>query len=465
MNTYYQILSKSTPILGYIVKRDTFELLDLSENFLERLNISFPDFKGKTCHKVLHDLDSPCSFCPHKLLKYGEFHNWHSYSRISKQYYILKSTLIPHEEFEYVIAGLAIPISKELSQVPSLQTNPAYDAALSECAQILLEETDTQTSIESLLKTLCIFFGGVYSSIIHYHNGIGTVKYRYRTIHAPYDPKERFNDRSIAEVESWYEFSDSDDNVFLDKSIHQFHKTDRQYKILQESGLDGFVVASLRNPKTGEKLGTMGVANPTMHLEDVQLLRTVSAFVVNFLEKEKLILEFEKISFEDMLTGLRNRNSYERTIQQLQSNLPNSLGIIFADINGLKETNDNLGHEYGDILIKWTAKYLSKSTTEPVYRIGGDEFVIFIPNKTEREFYAIASIIQKGLFEMIYLNLSVGYTWENQRIDVVNQLVRTDKLMYEAKQHYYSLKKYNHMNLATQQQILKEEVERLKNEI
>ena len=53
------------------------------------------------------------------------------------------------------------------------------------------------------------------------------------------------------------------------------------------------------------------------------------------------------------------------------------IGVIFADINGLKEINDSEGHEAGDRLILEIAKSIREIFTDArIYRLGGDEFVI-----------------------------------------------------------------------------------------
>lgn len=57
----------------------------------------------------------------------------------------------------------------------------------------------------------------------------------------------------------------------------------------------------------------------------------------------------------DMLTGVLDRNEMNNTVDNLRKNTDNSikgLGIVFADLNGLKKVNDNGGHAAGDLLIK-----------------------------------------------------------------------------------------------------------------
>ena len=82
----------------------------------------------------------------------------------------------------------------------------------------------------------------------------------------------------------------------------------------------------------------------------------------------------------DDLTGLLNRYSYSRALNDYADagTLPEDFAVYTVDINDLKQTNDNLGHEAGDELIRGAAECIRKvfGTWAGIYRTGGDEFVI-----------------------------------------------------------------------------------------
>lgn len=93
----------------------------------------------------------------------------------------------------------------------------------------------------------------------------------------------------------------------------------------------------------------------------------------------------EELSFQDKLTGLRNRNYLESLGDDLvNESLP--VSVIMMDCNFLKRTNDLYGHEMGDELLRRTASVLRRAAGEifvPM-RIGGDEFLLICPH-TDRE--------------------------------------------------------------------------------
>ena len=91
------------------------------------------------------------------------------------------------------------------------------------------------------------------------------------------------------------------------------------------------------------------------------------------------------LAYRDSLTGIKNSTAYTEAIEELNKeiNLDNpSFGVMVADINNLKKTNDTYGHDVGNELIVHSAKILIDIfKTSAVFRIGGDEFVVILKGK------------------------------------------------------------------------------------
>lgn len=92
--------------------------------------------------------------------------------------------------------------------------------------------------------------------------------------------------------------------------------------------------------------------------------------------------EINYLTYHDSLTGLFNRSGFEKKRLEMDNEIKLPLGVIFGDLNGLKLTNDIFGHEAGDQLITKAADILKKSckSTDIISRVGGDEFVLLLPN-------------------------------------------------------------------------------------
>lgn len=88
----------------------------------------------------------------------------------------------------------------------------------------------------------------------------------------------------------------------------------------------------------------------------------------------------------DVITGLYNRAFFEETLQNLETNRKDPVSFIIVDLNGLKATNDSLGHHAGDTLIRRTAEVLKASIEDGTIaaRIGGDEFILIMPDANEQ---------------------------------------------------------------------------------
>lgn len=107
---------------------------------------------------------------------------------------------------------------------------------------------------------------------------------------------------------------------------------------------------------------------------------------------QEYIAEINKMAYQDALTGVKNKTYYMNYVDQLNMQMKDEgleYGIVVFDVNGLKQINDSMGHEFGDKLILAASHYICEVFTHsPVFRVGGDEFVAILKgtdydNRTE----------------------------------------------------------------------------------
>lgn len=159
-------------------------------------------------------------------------------------------------------------------------------------------------------------------------------------------------------------------------------------------------------------------------------------------ERRKREEEISYLSYHDTLTGLHNRRSFEESLKKMD--IPDSLplSVIFADINGLKMTNDIFGHAAGDALIKKSSEILINSCRENdiIARVGGDEFIILLPNTNSDETERIISLIKAGFsgarIAAIKCSISLGSDTKiipeqsiKERITIAENAMYKDKTM------------------------------------
>lgn len=113
----------------------------------------------------------------------------------------------------------------------------------------------------------------------------------------------------------------------------------------------------------------------------------VARDITERLQIEELLSENQKrlhhLAHHDALTGLPNRLLFDDRLRQAISKSKRSgkqLALFFLDLDHLKDVNDNLGHDYGDLLLVEVAKRLGTAVRESdtVARLGGDEFLILL---------------------------------------------------------------------------------------
>ncbi len=150
--------------------------------------------------------------------------------------------------------------------------------------------------------------------------------------------------------------------------------------------------------------------------------------------------QIEYLNFHDQITQLYNRRFFEEELERLDKAKFLPVGIIFADVNGLKLVNDSFGHGEGDRLLIKFAKVL-KSTcgeTARIARIGGDEFVLLFPNAHENDIEKLVEEISDncGKETVQSLTLSVSLGWgikENSSQQLRDVLKLAEDMMYKKK--------------------------------
>ena len=115
--------------------------------------------------------------------------------------------------------------------------------------------------------------------------------------------------------------------------------------------------------------------------------------------------KLEQMAHQDPLTGLSNRLQLEVRLSEAIGEAAardGRLGLIFIDLNQFKQINDTLGHQVGDRVLMTAATRLQslQGPKDLVARIGGDEFVMLLPQwPTDAELDEVAARLAKALFE------------------------------------------------------------------
>lgn len=188
-------------------------------------------------------------------------------------------------------------------------------------------------------------------------------------------------------------------------------------------------------------------------------------------ELENANSELHRYAYQDGLTDLPNRRFFYEEIQTLISNDNTSFALIFLDLDGFKDVNDSLGHDYGDLLLHHVANRLKTCIKDEdiIARLGGDEFTLILKNANQTIAVKVADKIKQALLKPIQLKeetvcvtASIGITLYPEHGSTVEKLVkRADQAMYLSKKkgrNRYEFFSYSIEEKATEKRKLIEEI-------
>ena len=193
-----------------------------------------------------------------------------------------------------------------------------------------------------------------------------------------------------------------------------------------------------------------------LHKSMIQMENDIDTYIDNLVETRAKLNSTRReadlmsdLAHKDALTGVRNRLAYEQEIAQLDAELAagqDAFGIAVVDLNDLKTTNDQYGHECGNVSLQRVSHFICLAFAHsPVFRIGGDEFVVVLRgndfDKVEdlvaefRETLASQDDAESALEPWERVSAAIGYALYDSDLDTDADSVfrRADKLMYENK--------------------------------
>lgn len=212
-------------------------------------------------------------------------------------------------------------------------------------------------------------------------------------------------------------------------------KNEQVYAGMLSGKVSNYVLAKLTDKNT--IIGYLLVDNISRET-DVNIKEVVESVAIFISEEVRnYILQSEMLymSEHDILTDARNRKAFNSKIGMLEG-MDISVGICFVDINGLKSVNDEMGHEAGDNVIKEASEAIASIFKKKYcYRIGGDEFVVVMPQVSEETF---AKHVERLRKKSKKISMAIGSVWSETCLDVEELVNIADKNMYADKTEFYS---------------------------
>lgn len=188
------------------------------------------------------------------------------------------------------------------------------------------------------------------------------------------------------------------------------------------------------------------VSAKAQHGED-GTIKWIDGVIEDITERKHLEDRLHELSVMDELTGLYNRRGFLTLAEQelkVARRLGNDVILFFADLDGMKEINDNLGHKAGDGALIDAADILRESFRESdvIARIGGDEFVVLVMQNTDVKCELLNNRLQEKINEFneqvvrpykVSISFGIATTGAHDPVGIDELVTRADKRMYEQK--------------------------------
>ncbi len=210
------------------------------------------------------------------------------------------------------------------------------------------------------------------------------------------------------------------------------------YELLKEHKIDHVSFATITDKNNHASV--LGVINTKKKrtardlLEDVAVCFSIAIYNKNHLNRT------ETAAVTDSLTGALNRVSYKKDILLLDEEKPEDFACVYIDVNELHLRNNKYGHAAGDEMLIYIANTLKEVFFgHRVYRMGGDEFLVFAKNVTQERAKRKVQIFIKQLESTDY-KVAIGMSYRKQNTNCEEMVREAEIRMYEAKAQYYQNK-------------------------
>ena len=172
---------------------------------------------------------------------------------------------------------------------------------------------------------------------------------------------------------------------FVVNPIKKLTDVASRYRIdKDETGMSGSSNFGSLNIKTGDEIEVLADSMKKMEKDLNDQLENLFATRQELISTREHADIMNEMANRDALTGIRNKRGYETEIQRINKGIAmgnTRVGVVMVDMNNLKNINDQYGHEKGDKMVCSLCDMLcSVFKRSPVFRIGGDEFVVVVSN-------------------------------------------------------------------------------------
>lgn len=422
--------------LVYVSDPETYELLFVNQTGCQTLHLE--NYKHKKCYEILQGKTSPCEFCTNDRLCDDNFYTWEFTNPSIGRHFLLKDKIIQWRgktarmEIAFDITELELQ-KQELKNMLDVQT------LITNCVRMLYAVDNLDQTINAVLTQIGEFLVSDRAYVFEIKDELMNNTHEW-TAPGISPQLEKLQQLDLSLISDWLPFFEKNDCIIID-DVEQLQKTNpAAYATLHAQEITSLIAAPIF--LDNKLAGYIGIDNYDSEKikNSSYLLLSMSIFLSYAIRHRNHVDMLHRLSYHDLLTNALNRNAFMDVLSQFRPGQYASAGIIYIDINGMKEINDFYGHHQGDkILITTVAKVFNLFKPDELFRIGGDEFVIITYDLTETDFYEKFNLLRNIFCKKTNLPFSIatGSCWVKSPSDLNSLLQQADSAMYTDKKKFY----------------------------
>ena len=210
------------------------------------------------------------------------------------------------------------------------------------------------------------------------------------------------------------------------------------YKFLKEHGVHEISFAAVIDKHN--HISLLGAKNPKKSRSARQLAEEIAVCFSIAIYNKKHLNRTEVAATTDSLTGVFNRVSFKRDMTLFDEEHPETFSCIYIDVNELHLHNNKNGHAAGDEMLLYIANTLKEVFFgHKVYRMGGDEFLVFTQGLSQDDVKSRIDAVTANLKPRNY-HVAIGLSFRTQNTNTEEMVREAELRMYDAKAQYYQNK-------------------------
>lgn len=422
--------------LVYVSDPETYELLFVNQTGCQTLHLE--NYKHKKCYEVLQGKTSPCEFCTNDRLCDDNFYTWEFTNPSIGRHFLLKDKIIQWRG-KTARMEIAFDITERELQKQELKNMLDVQTLITNCVRMLYAVDNLDQTINAVLTQIGEFLVSDRAYVFEIKDELMNNTHEW-TAPGISPQLEKLQQLDLSLISDWLPFFEKNDCIIID-DVEQLQKTNpAAYATLHAQEITSLIAAPIF--LDNKLAGYIGIDNYDSEKikNSSYLLLSMSIFLSYAIRHRNHVDMLHRLSYHDLLMNALNRNAFMDVLSQFRPGQYASAGIIYIDINGMKEINDFYGHHQGDkILITTVAKVFNLFKPDELFRIGGDEFVIITYDLTETDFYEKFNLLRNIFCEKTNLPFSIatGSCWVKSPSDLNSLLQQADSAMYTDKKKFY----------------------------